>query len=117
MTGARAMNSMDPVLFTRFWLLLAAVGGAILPVAMNDEPSRKRAIVQVVCGALMAIFLAPALERRFMADSAAEVQAGVSFLIGFFGLKLASLAQRLIDTRGESIANRVIDRIAGGEGK
>ncbi|MDQ0010988.1 phosphatidylglycerophosphate synthase [Luteibacter jiangsuensis] len=108
---------MDPVLLTRFWLLLAAVGGAILPVALSNEESRRRALVQVVCGALMAIFLAPALERRFMPDSPAEIQAGVSFLVGCFGLKLAVIAQRLIDNRGESLANRVIDRIAGGDGK
>lgn len=108
---------MDPVLLTRFWLLLAAVGGAILPVALSNEESRRRALVQVVCGALMAIFLAPALERRFMPDSPAEIQAGVSFLVGCFGLKLAVIAQRLIDNRGESLGNRVIDRIAGGEGK
>jgi phosphatidylglycerophosphate synthase len=108
---------MDPVLLTRFWLLLAAVGGAILPVALSNEESRRRALVQVVCGALMAIFLAPALERRFMPDSPAEIQAGVSFLVGCFGLKLAVIAQRLIDNRGESLANRVIDRIAGGEGE
>jgi phosphatidylglycerophosphate synthase len=108
---------MDPVLLTHFWLLLAAVGGAILPVALSNEESRRRALVQVVCGALMAIFLAPALERRFMPDSPAEIQAGVSFLVGCFGLKLAVIAQRLIDNRGESLANRVIDRIAGGEGK
>ncbi|HXP01255.1 MAG TPA: hypothetical protein VN813_12190 [Luteibacter sp.] len=108
---------MDSVLLTRFWLLLAAVGGAILPVAMSNEESRRRALVQVVCGALMAIFLAPALERRFMPDSPAEIQAGVSFLVGCFGLKLAVIAQRLIDHRGESLANRVIDRIAGGDDK
>lgn len=108
---------MDSVLLTRFWLLLAAVGGAILPVALSNEESRRRALVQVICGALMAIFLAPALERRFMPDSPSEIQAGVSFLVGCFGLKLAVIAQRLIDNRGESLANRVIDRIAGGDNK
>ncbi|MDQ7998007.1 MAG: hypothetical protein AAGC76_19360 [Luteibacter sp.] len=103
------------VLFTRFWLLLAAVGGAILPVALGNEASRKRAVVQVVCGAMMAIFLGPALERRFLPDSPAEVHAGVSFLIGCFGLRLTMIVQRLIDSRGETLANRVIDRIAGGD--
>ncbi|GAA0908104.1 hypothetical protein KR767_19160 [Luteibacter anthropi] len=108
---------MDSVLLTRFWLLLAAVGGAILPVALSQEESRRRAVIQVVCGALTAIFLAPALEKRFMSDSSAEIQAAVSFLVGCFGLKLAVIVQRLIDSRGESIANRVIDRIAGGDEK
>jgi|GEM_PF-1002565 hypothetical protein len=103
------------LLFTRFWLLLAAIGGATLPVALGNEPSRKRAIVQVVCGTMLAVFLAPALERRFLPDSPAEIHAGVSFLVGCFGLRATMIFQRLIDSRGESLANRVIDRIAGGD--
>jgi acetaldehyde dehydrogenase (acetylating) len=103
------------LLFSRFWLLLAAIGGAVLPVALGNEPSRKRAVVQVVCGAMMAIFLAPAVERRFLPDSPAEIHAGVSFLVGCFGLRVTMIAQRLIDSRGETLANRVIDRIAGGD--
>jgi hypothetical protein len=102
------------LLFTRFWLLLAAVGGAVLPVALGNEPSRRQAIVQIVCGAMMAVFLAPALEERFMPDSPAAVHAAVSFLVGCFGLRLTMIAQRLIDTRGDSIANRLIDRFTGG---
>jgi hypothetical protein len=109
---------MDTMLmFTRFWLLLAAVGGAVLPVALGNEASRRRAIVQVICGAMMAIFLAPALERQLLPDSPAEIHAGVSFLIGCFGLRITIIAQRLIDNRGESLANRMIDRIAGGDPK
>jgi hypothetical protein len=102
------------LLFTRFWLLLAAIGGAVLPVALGAEPSRKRAVIQVVCGAMMAVFLAPAVERRFLPDSQADIHAGVSFLVGCFGLRLTKIAQRLIDSRGETLANRVIDRLAGG---
>jgi phosphatidylglycerophosphate synthase len=102
------------LLFTRFWLLLAAVGGAVLPVALGNEPSRKRAVVQVVCGAMMAIFLAPMLEQRFLPDSPAQIQAGVSFLVGCFGLQLTTFIQRLIATHGESWANRIIDRLTGG---
>jgi hypothetical protein len=109
---------MDTMLmFTRFWLLLAAIGGAVLPVALSNEPSRRHAIIQVVCGAMMAIFLAPMLERNFLPDSPAEIHAGVSFLIGCFGLRVTTIAQRLIDNRGESLANRMIDRIAGGDSK
>lgn len=105
------------LLFSRFWLILAAIGGAILPVALSNEPSRKRAVMQVVCGAMLAIFLAPALEDRFLPDSPAHVQAGVSFLIGCFGLRLTMIVQRLIDSRGDSLANRMIDRFTGGDPK
>jgi hypothetical protein len=65
---------------------------------------------------MMAIFLGPAVERRFLPDSPAEIHAGVSFLIGCFGLRLTMIVQRLIDSRGETLANRVIDRIAGADG-
>ena len=106
------MDTMQ--LFTRFWILLAAIGGAVLPVALGNEPSRKRAIVQVVCGAMLAVFLAPALEERFLPDSPAQIKAGVSFLIGCFGLQLTMLVQRLIDTQGASLAARLIDRFTGG---
>jgi acetaldehyde dehydrogenase (acetylating) len=102
------------LLFTRFWLLLAAIGGAVLPVALGAEPSRQRAVIQVVCGAMMAIFLAPAVERHFFPDSPADIQAGVSFLVGCFGLRATKIVQRLIDSRGETLANRVLDRITGG---
>ncbi len=102
------------LLFTRFWLLLAAVGGAVLPVALGNEPSRKRAAVQVVCGTMLAVFLAPALEERFFPESPAEIRAGVSFLVGCFGLRLTMLVQRLIDTHGESLLTRLIERFTGG---
>jgi hypothetical protein len=105
-------------MLTHFWLLLAGIGGAILPVAISDgNNTRRQALTQITCGALMATFLGPALEHHFMPNSPSEITAGVSFLIGCFGLKLTELAQRLLDKRGEALANRLIDRIAGGEGK
>ncbi|QDE38155.1 hypothetical protein FIV34_02535 [Luteibacter pinisoli] len=105
---------MDSILLTRFWLLLAAVGGAVLPVAMSDTGSRRRAVVQVVCGTLIAVFLAPAFQRQFLPDALPEVQAGVSFLVGCFGLKVTIIVQRLLEKHGEGVAERVIERIAGG---
>jgi hypothetical protein len=105
---------MDSLLLARFWLLLAAVGGAVLPVAMSDAGSRRRAMVQVVCGTLIAVFLAPAFLRQFLPDALPEVQAGVAFLVGAFGLKVTVIAQRLLDRHGEGLAERFLQRIAGG---
>jgi len=107
---------MDSDLLTQFWLLLAGVGGAFLPVAIGQgASSRGRALAQVTCGALMATFFAPALERHFFSTSPAQVNAGISFFVGCFGLKLTELSQKLIDSRGEALANRLIDRIAGAD--
>lgn len=105
---------MDSLLIARFWLLLAAVGGAVLPVAMSNRGSRGHAVVQVVCGTLIAVFLAPAFQRHFLPDASAEVQAGMAFVIGCFGLQLTTIVQRLLDRHGEGVADRVIERIAGG---
>jgi hypothetical protein len=106
---------MDSLLLNRFWLLLAAVGGAVLPVAMSKVGSRGRAVVQVICGTLIAVFIAPAFQRHFIPDADVEMQAGVSFLVGCFGLKLTSIVQRVLDRHGDGIADRVVSRIAGGE--
>jgi hypothetical protein len=108
---------MDITFITRFWLLLAGIGGAILPVALSNEPSHGRELMQVGCGALMAIFLAPALERHFLPAAPSEITAGISFLTGCFGLKFASLAQKMLDRHGETLANHLVDRITGREGK
>ncbi|QWT19092.1 hypothetical protein KPL74_15225 [Bacillus sp. NP157] len=105
---------MDSILLARFWLLLAAVGGALMPVALNSSGSRSRAVVQVICGTLVAVFLAPAFQRYFLPEAAAEVQAGVAFLVGCFGLKVTVIAQRLLDRHGEGVAERVIERVTGG---
>jgi hypothetical protein len=106
--------SMDTLLLNRFWLLLAAVGGAVLPVAMSTIRSRGRAVIQVVCGTLIAVFVAPAIGRHFMPDASIDIQAGVSFLVGCFGLKLTSIIQRLLDRRGDDVADQLVGRVIGG---
>lgn len=105
---------MDSILLNRSWLLLAALGGAVLPVAMSALESRSRAVVQVICGMLIALFVAPAIQRHFLPDEGVEVQAGVSFLVGCFGLKLTAIVQRLLDRHGDGVADRLIARVTGG---
>jgi hypothetical protein len=43
-----------------------------------------------------------------------NVQVGVAFLVGAFGLKVTVIAQRLLDRHGEGLAERFLQRIAGG---
>lgn len=105
---------MDTLLLNRFWILLAAVGGAVLPVAMMSAGSRGRAVMQVVCGTLVAVFIAPAFQRHFLPDAGVEIQAGVSFLVGCFGLKLTWIVQHLLERHGEGMADRLIGRVTGG---
>lgn len=104
---------IDSLLLQRFWLLLAAICGAILPVALNDNPSRARALVQVVCGTLIAVFVAPAIQRYFLPEAVPEIQAGVCFAVGCFGLKLTMIVQGILDRHADSAVDRWIRRVSG----
>jgi hypothetical protein len=99
------------------WLLMAAIGGAIMPVAMYGGRSQGRAIVRVICGALIAVFLAPALEKKYLPDADLDIQAAVSFLVGCFGLNATILAQKILDQYGEAAAGRLLGGIFKGVGK
>lgn len=99
------------------WLLLAALGGAIMPVALYTGRSQGKAIVRVVCGTLIAVFLAPAIEKRYMLDADLDVQAAVSFLVGCFGLNLTILAQKILAGYGEDAARRLLGGLFKGAGK
>ena len=99
------------------WLLLAAMAGAIMPVAMYTGKSQGRAVVRVVCGAMIAVFLAPVIEKRYMIDADLDAQAAVSFLVGCFGLNLTVLAQKLLGSYGETLAKRLLNNLVKGVGK
>jgi hypothetical protein len=102
--------SMDKAAIADLWLLLASVAGAIMPVAMYTDKSQGRAVVRVVCGTLIAVFLAPLIEKRYMTDTDLDVQAAVSFLVGCFGLNLTVLGQKILADYGEFVAKRILCR-------
>jgi hypothetical protein len=109
------MMSMENI--ARLWLLMAAVGGAIMPVALYGGKSQGRAIVRVICGAMLAVFLSPALNKQYLPDADLDLKAAVAFLVGCFGLNVTILAQRLLDQYGEAAANRFLGGIFKGADK
>ena len=108
---------MDKEALADLWLFLASVAGAIMPVAMYTDKSQGRAVVRVVCGTLIAVFLAPVIEKRYMTDTDLDVQAAVSFLVGCFGLNLAVLVQKILAYYGEIVAKRLLGGLTKGVGK
>lgn len=108
---------MDPALIQRIWIMLAAVSGAIMPMTLCTGMSRGRALVRVLGGTLLAIFVTPAIQIRYMADSSTEVYAAVSFLTGCFGLNLIAIAQRVLETSGDEFVQRIARSIFRGVGK
>ncbi|MEN4903979.1 hypothetical protein [Luteimonas sp. TWI1416] len=103
------MNSM----LVQLWIVLAGVSGALLPLILDDTPSRHRAMVRVTCGALVAVFVGPALNERFFAGAGAHLQAGIAFLVGCFGLQATAILQRLLHRRGDRMAERLVERVVG----
>jgi len=95
------------------WLLMAAVGGAIMPVALYGGKSQGRAI----CGAMLAVFLSPALNKQYLPDADLDLKAAVAFLVGCFGLNVTILAQKLLDQYGEAAASRFLGGIFKGADK
>ena len=104
---------MDPSLIQRIWIMMAAVAGAIMPMTFCTGTTQGRAVVRVLGGTLLAVFLAPALEKRFLMDADSEVRAALSFLVGCFGLNVAVIVQRVLDTSGEDFLNRLARRLVG----
>lgn len=96
----------DPI--ADVWVILAATSGALLPVALSSERSRGRAVVKVICGTTLAVFLAPAVARRYMPGSDAELRAAVAFMVGCFGLNLTIIIQRVLKSHGEKLVRRVV---------
>ncbi|MBB3342246.1 MULTISPECIES: hypothetical protein [unclassified Luteimonas] len=103
---------MDSMLI-QLWIVLAGVCGALLPLVLDDAPSRHRAMVRAISGALVAVFVGPALNERFFAGAGAHLQAGIAFLVGCFGLQATAIVQRLLQRRGDRMAERLVARLVG----
>ncbi|WP_058834459.1 hypothetical protein [Luteimonas abyssi] len=97
----------------QLWVVLAGVSGALLPLVLDDTPSRHRAMVRVSCGALVAVFVGPALNERFFVNADAHVQACTAFLVGCFGLQGTAILQRLLHRRGDHMADDLVARVTG----
>ena len=107
------MNGMSNI---HLWILFAGITGAVMPVALREGLGARRAATQLFGGVMTAVFVAPAIITYFLPLAGSQIQAAVSFLIGYFGLAIVGVLQRLLDHRGEDLANRLIERLTGGSG-
>ncbi|MFC5740932.1 hypothetical protein [Dyella tabacisoli] len=101
---------MDDFKLIDVWVLLAGVGGAVLPVALRRQTHFSDALVQILCGVLTAAFLAPAVITYFFPQATPSVQSALTFLIGCFGPNFAVLTQRWMDSNGEALIARLFGR-------
>jgi hypothetical protein len=92
------------------------IGGMFLAVAgatfaMRSDPEQdRRELWLVILGAFLASHLAAMASHKFFPDFPVQVS---MFLAGFFSRRITRFALRmagLIESRGDKIADRVIDR-------
>ncbi len=90
--------------------LLAAVLGALVGLRFAPGISWAERAANVFCGLLLAAFIAPALVEWLRINSAG-MQAGLSFVVGLFGLSLAAaILQGIRETRWAEIITGWISR-------
>lgn len=99
-------------MFQKVFVLLAGAVGAMVPAALRQDVSRGQRLTMTFVGFAVATFLAPAINGHWLPGADAQMQAGVSFGVGLFGMAAVGIALRAIERRGDALADRAIDRVA-----
>ena len=96
------------------WALCAAgASGASLHAMFRDRPRIWLYGLEIVHGALMALFVVPAICELWIDDAHGSVARGVAFCVGVGGPSVVEILVRAIDANGDSVANRLIRRVTG----
>jgi hypothetical protein len=93
----------------------AGVAGALVRVVIAPPANRRAALAHVVSGSLIAVFVAPAIVEHWLHGDSMAMQRAVALAVGIAGPFIADIAVKLIQRRGEGMANRLADRVAGKE--
>ncbi|WP_124320336.1 hypothetical protein [Pseudomonas chlororaphis] len=102
---------MTPWILGGLWTLLAAAAGAIIPMALVENLSRKQRLIYMGVGMLTAIFIAPGIVEYVFQDAGVHLRGTVAFLTGLVGLKLTKIIMQLVDRRGKVVLNGMADAV------
>ena len=94
-------------------VLGAGVAGALVRITVVPPANRRAALAHVVSGPLMALFVAPAIVDHWLSSDSLAVQRGVALFAGLAGPLFAEIAVRVIQRRGNAVADRLVDRVSG----
>lgn len=90
-------------------IIVAAVLGSTVRVLLKSKLSCYRRCVHILCGPPMAIFVAPWITENFSPNHDMVAQQAMAFFTGLTGLTLIEIALKLLDKRGDALANRLAD--------
>lgn len=108
------MNNLDQ-LYGPLLVLTAGATGALVRVVFSPPPTRVLKLAHMVCGTLMSVFVAPGIVEHWFKGEGLAVQCGIAVCVGALGPNLAEVAIRLVQRRGDDVANRFVDRAIGEE--
>lgn len=96
-------------------MFAAGACGSLLRVIVAPPNRGSLIVAHVVAGAVMAVFVAPAIVSNWFHTDGIEIQRGIAFCVGVAGPLVAEVVIRLIQRRGDTVADRLIDRVVGSE--
>lgn len=91
--------------------------GSLVRIVVAPPANRRLMVAHIVSGALMALFVAPAVVEHWLRGDSLATQRGVATVIGAVGPIVAEIAIRVIQRRGDRVADRIVDRVTGAEDK
>ncbi|AJK46259.1 hypothetical protein Bpla01_29830 [Burkholderia plantarii] len=95
----------------------AGAAGSLVRVVVVPPANRRLMFAHIIIGALMALFVAPAVVEYWLRGDSIALQRGVALVIGTAGPIVAEIAIRVIQRRGDRVAEELLDRVAGSEEK
>lgn len=102
---------MDASLYREpLWVFAAGISGALVRVVVLAPRGMPARIAHLATGALMALFVAPAIDLHWLSTDSVEMQRAVAFAIGAVGPLVMEVAIHLVQRRGDSVADRMADR-------
>ena len=99
-------------------VLLASAVGAIVPPALKENMTRRRRITYLVVGIFAALFLVPGAVT-WLNDTwplKLEIRVALGFLLGVIALPFAMLLANLMERRGASVLDALVDKFISRSG-
>lgn len=86
--------------------------GASIYLVLRKPPSPHVAVGQLAAGVAVGLYGAPAVVE-YLHRSSAALDHAVGFALGVAGPMLVGIMIRVLERRGDAIADRFVDRVAG----
>jgi len=101
-----------PVYREPVWIFAAGIAGALVRIVVVTPRETVAKVAHVATGALMALFVAPAIDLHWLATETLEMQRATAFAVGAIGPLVMEVVVHLVQRRGDNVADRFADRLA-----